>query len=327
MSITKGLIRSWSRLGQRATFFGVAMQELAKENDALMVLTADLAQLSNLTRFSEQFPEKFLNVGIAEQDMIGIASGLAMEGYNVYATTYASFLAVRDLEQVRQHIAHLNLNVKLIGTAAGVVAARSGIAHWASEDIAFMRALPNMMVMSASDGLQAYHIARYSSQHIGPMYIRLSGGPNCPAVYDENYVFNPERISFLRRGHDVALIGTGLMVHEAIQTADLLEQSGISCTVADMHTIKPIDYESLLEIFDTHVLVATMEEHNVVGGMGSAIAEYKATLTNTPPQLFFGFPDAFTDAGTPRYIWERFGLTAPQIAEKIMKKIRGQKDD
>jgi len=327
MSVTKGQIRSWSRMGQRATFFGVAMPELAKEDESLMVLTADLAQLSNLSRFAEQFPEQFLNVGIAEQDMVGIASGLAMEGYHVFATTYASFLAVRDLEQVRQHVAHLNLNVKLVGTAAGVVAARSGIAHWASEDIAFMRALPNMTVMSAADGLQAYYMALYSARYDGPMYIRLSGGPGCPIVYDESYVFEPGRISFLQRGSDVALIGTGLMVHEAMETAKLLEQSGISCTVADMHTIKPVDQHSLWEIFNGHRLIVTMEEHNVVGGMGSAVAEYKATLANTPPQMLIGFPDAFSDAGAPRYIWEHFGITAPQVAEKIVKRLRGSEHD
>lgn len=322
-AITKGQIRAWSRLGQRAVFFGVAMPELAREDESLMVLTADLAQLSNLNRFADQFPEQFLNVGIAEQNMIGIASGLAMEGYRVYATTYASFIAVRDLEHVRQHIAHLNLNVKLIGTAAGVVAARSGVAHWASEDIAFMRVLPNMMVMSAADGVEAWCMAQYSVEHDGPIYIRLSGGPGCPTVYDENYIFEPEKISVLRQGTDVALIGTGLMVHEALHAADLLAERGVSCTVANMHTIKPIDRETLHAIFRGHRLIATVEEHSVIGGMGSAVAEYKATLPDTPPQIFFGFTDAYTSAGASRYIWEKFGMTAPQIAERIIESLKG----
>ena len=321
MSVTKGQVRAWSRLGQRAAFFGVALPEIAGENKDLMVVTADLAQLSNLNRFADQFPEQFLNVGIAEQDMIGVASGLAMEGYQVYATTYASFLAVRDLEQIRQHIAHLKLNVKLIGTAAGVVAARSGIAHWASEDLAFIRALPNMTVLSAADGLQAYLMAQYSARHPGPMYIRLSGTPNCPIVYDENYVFEPGRIGVLQRGCDVALIGTGLMVHEALETAKLLEQAGVSCTVADMHTLKPVDREGLRNIFESHRLIVTMEEHSVVGGMGSAVAEYKSTLEHMPPQMFVGFPDAYTDVGTPGDIWESFRITAPQVAERVLKKL------
>lgn len=327
MNITKGLIRSWSRLGQRGTFFGVAMPEIAKEKENLMVVTADLAQLSNLSRFAEQFPDKFLNVGIAEQNMIGVSAGLAMEGYLVYATTYASFIAVRDLEHVRQHLSNLNLNVKLIGTAAGVVAARSGVAHWASEDVTFMRALPGMMVMSAADSLEAFEMALYSARHKGPMYIRLNGVPNCPMVYDESYEFEPEKISILQKGEDVALIGTGLMVHEAQETAKILADSGISCTVANMHTIKPIDKTTLKELFDSHKLIVTMEEHNIIGGMGSAVAEYKATLEHTPQQIFIGFPDSFTKAGTSLYIWEQFGITAPQVAERVKKAFRGIRHD
>lgn len=321
MNITKGQIRSWSRLGQRATFFSMAMPEIAKETDNLIVVTADLAQLSNLNRFAEQFPDKFLNVGIAEQNMIGVSAGLAMEGYLVYATTYASFIAVRDLEHVRQHLSNLNLNVKLIGTAAGVVAARSGVAHWASEDITFMRALPRMMVMSPADSLEAYHMAMFSAEYIGPMYIRINGIPMCPMVYDENYIFEPDKISVIQKGEDVALIGTGLMVYEAQETAKKLDEYGISCTVANMHTIKPIDKNGLKNLFDNHKLIVTMEEHNIVGGMGSAVAEYKATLDNTPRQIFIGFPDSFTKAGSTQYIWEHFGITAPQVAERIKQEL------
>ncbi len=324
MNMTKGQIRSWARLGQRATFFGMAMPEIATANSNVMVLTADLAQLSNLTRFAERFPDQFLNVGIAEQNMIGVASGLAMEGYRVYATTYASFIAVRDLEHVRQHLSNLKLNVKLVGTAAGVVAARSGVAHWASEDLAFMRALPNMTVMSAADSTEAYAIAKYSAEHSGPMYIRLSGVPNSPIVYDESYHFEPEKISILKKGSDVVLIATGLMVHEALETARILEERGVSCTVANMHTIKPIDKETLSELFASHKLIVSMEEHNIIGGMGSAIAEYKATLANTPRQMFIGFPDSFTEAGTTQYIWSKFGITAPQVAEKVISQMGGE---
>lgn len=318
MTITKAIVRSWARLGQRATFFGIAMPEIAKEKEDLMVLTADLAILSNLDRFAAQYPEKFLNVGIAEQNMIGVASGLAMEGDCVFATTYASFIAVRSLEHVRQHLSNLKLNVKLVGTAAGVIAARSGVAHWASEDISFMRVLPNMTVMSPADSVEAYHMAHYAARCEEPMYIRLSGGPNAPIVYDENYVFEPEKISVLKKGTEIALLGTGLMVAEAIKTAELLEEKGISCTVANVHTIKPLDYETLDDLFANHKLIVTMEEHNVLGGMGSAVAEYKAQKENMPKQVFIGIPDRFTDAGTVPYIWEKFGMTAPQVAEKVL---------
>ncbi|MBR6159357.1 MAG: transketolase [Lachnospiraceae bacterium] len=321
MNITKGLVRAWSRLGQRAAFFGVAMHEIARENDNLMVVTADLAQLSNLIKFKEQFPDKFLNVGIAEQNMIGVSAGLAMEGYNVYATTYASFIAVRDLEHVRQHLSNLGLSVKLIGTAAGVVAARSGVAHWASEDMTFMRVLPGMTVMSAADSLEAYQMAMYSVEHKGPLYIRLNGAPNCPIVYDENYKFEPEKISIVKEGSVAALISSGLMVYESLEAARILEENGISCTVANMHTIKPIDREGLKKLFDSHQLIVTVEEHSIIGGMGSAVAEYKATLDNTPRQVFIGFRDSFYKSGSQRYIWEEAGLTAEKIAEKVRSEI------
>ena len=324
MSLTKAKVRSFSRLGQRATFFGVAMPEIADQKDDMCVITADLAQLSNLTRFADEHPDKFLNVGIAEQNMIGIASGLAMEGTLVYATTYASFIAVRDLEHVRQHLSNLKLNVKLIGTAAGVVAARSGVAHWASEDVSFIRSLPNMVVMSAADSLEAYHMAFFSAEYEGPMYIRLNGVPNSPMVYDENYTFEPFKIDVIKEGRDVAIIGTGLMVNEALEASKLLEAEEISCTVANMHTVKPIDKETLEKLFRNHKMIATVEEHNVIGGIGSAVAEYKATLNNTPKQLFFGFPDSFTEAGTSQYIWEKFGITASQIAERIIKELRNE---
>ena len=322
MKITKGMVRSWSRLGQRATFFAIAMPEIAAENEDVYVLTADLAQLSNLNKFATAYPERFINTGIAEQNMVGIASGLAMEGNCVFATTYASFIAVRSLEHVRQHISHLKLNVKLIGTAAGVVAARSGVAHWATEDVSFMRALPNMRVICPSDCNQAYQVAHYVASTKEPVYIRLSGAPNCPMIYDENYVFDPERISIVREGDDVALLASGLIVHEALEAAKLLEEKGISCTVADVHTIKPLDTETLGRIMSSHRLVATAEEHNTIGGLGSTVAEFKAGLAASPRQIFIGMNDSFdVSAGSQRYIWEQFGITSEKIAERIEKEL------
>lgn len=318
MNITKASARSWARLGQRAAFFAIAMPEIVEEHENVRVMTADLAQLSNLDRLQKKYPEKLINVGIAEQNMVAMASGMAMEGYCVFATTYASFIATRSLEQARQHLSQFSLNVKLVGTAAGLVAARSGIAHWATEDIAFMRALPNMTVMSAADCVEAYCMAHYAASAPGPMYIRLNGVPGCPMIYDESYVFEPGKIRLLNRGTDVALLGTGLMVHEALEAAKLLEEQGISCSVADVHTIKPLDKEGLNDLFASHKLIVTLEEHNIIGGLGGAVAEYKATLDKTPRQIMVGIPDRFTtDTGSPRYIWEQFGMTAPQIAERV----------
>lgn len=319
-------IRALARLGQRGAFFAIAMPEIAQRKENLKLLTADLAILSAMDRYIKAAPEKFLNVGIAEQNMIGIAAGLAMEGDCVFATTYASFIAVRSLEHVRQHLSHLKCNVKLIGSSAGVVAAKSGVSHWATEDIAFTRVLPNLTVFSAADSLEAVKIANYAADNDGPMYIRLSGGLNCPIVYKEDYDFVPGKMIRLREGADIAIIATGLMVSESVKTAELLEQQGISCAVYNMHTIKPLDKEGLKDIFSRYKLIVTAEEHNVRGGMGSAVAEYKATFSNTPRQVFIGFQDCFTEAGSQRYVWKQAGITAEQSAQTIMEEWE-KKDD
>lgn len=321
MNVTSLNIRTWARLGQRGAFFGIAMPELAEEVSNLKLLTADVAILSGMDRFIQSHPEKFLNVGIAEQNMIGIAAGLAMDGDCVFATTYASFIAVRSLEHVRQHLAHLQCNVKIVGTAAGVVAAKSGVSHWATEDLAFTRALPNLTVFSAADSLEAVKMAEYAAKHDGPVYIRLSGGLNCPIVYKDDYDFVPGQLKQLRVGQKIAIIATGLMVNESLRAADILSEKGVEAAVYNMHTIKPIDQEGLNTIFAQYDLIVTVEEHNVVGGMGSAVAEYKATLVNMPRQVFIGFPDSFAEAGSQRFVWEQKGLTDTQIAQKILEEL------
>ena len=324
MKVTPVNIKAWARLGQRGAFFGVALPELAGSKDNLKLLTADVAILSGMDRFEKSYPEKFLNVGIAEQNMIGVAAGLAMDGYCVFATTYASFIAVRSLEQVRQHLAHLKCNVKVVGTAAGTVAAKSGVSHWATEDLAFTRTLPNLTVLSAADGLEAIKMAEYAAEVDVPVYIRLSGGLNCPVVYENDYNFRPGELVEIIKGEKIAVIATGLMVNEARKAAELLKEKGIDCAVYNMHTIKPIDKEGLDRIFADYNLIVTVEEHNVLGGMGSAVAEYKATKSVAPRQVFIGFQDTFTEAGSQRFVWSQAGLTDVQIADRILNEWEGQ---
>ena len=253
--------------------------------------------------------------------MIGVSAGLAMDGHCVFATTYSSFIAVRSLEHVRQHLAHMQCNVKIIGSAAGVAAAKSGISHWATEDIAFTRVLPNIEVYSAADSLEAIKLAEYAASVNKPMYIRLSGGLNCPIVYNDDYEFIPGKLVELKQGENAAIIATGLMVAESLKAAELLSEQGINCSVYNMHTIKPLDKEKLNELFRNNRLIVTVEEHNVIGGMGSAVAEYKATLKESPRQLFIGVQDTYTNAGSQRYVWEQLGITAEQIADSILKEI------
>lgn len=321
MKVSRANIKTWSRLGQRGSFFAIAMPEIAQYKDNLKIVTADLSLLSGLDRFITANPDKFLQVGIAEQNMIGIAAGLAMEGKTVFATTYASFIAVRSLEHVRQHLSHLQCNVKIVGSSAGVVAARSGVSHWATEDIAFTRVLPGMTVLSPADSLEAIKMAEYAANTEDPMYIRLSGGLNCPIVYAEDYEFKPGKMVTLREGKNVAILATGLMVAESLQAAELLSQKGIECTVINVNTIKPLDKEKLDEVFKEYSLLVTVEEHNILGGMGSAVAEYKATKTNTPKQVFIGFSDSYAKAGVQRYVWEQAGITSDCIANRIEQEL------
>ena len=317
MKVTVANIRMWSRLGQRGAIFGVALPEIAKDKENLKLLTADVATLAGMTGFQKKFPDKFLNVGIAEQNMIGIAAGLAMDGYCVFTSTYAAFIAVRSLEHIRQHLSHLKLNVKVVGFSAGTVMAKSGISHWATEDLAFMRALPNVEIFSPADALEAIKIAEYAASVDKPMYIRVSGGTNCPIVYEEDYNFQPGKIIPLVEGESIGIIATGIMVSESLKAAKILDENGISCSVYNMHTLKPIDKEGLKNIFSKHKLIVTVEEHNIIGGLGGAVAEFKATLENTPKQIFIGIPDQFSEAGSHNFVLSTLGLTAEKIATKI----------
>lgn len=325
MNITSANIRKWSMLGQRGSVFAVAFPELAGEYDNIKLVTADLSLLSGMDRFIQKYPDKFLNVGIAEQNMIGISAGLAMSGYNVFATTYASFIAVRSLEHVRQHLSYLGCNVKLIGSSAGVVAAKSGVSHWATEDIAFTRVLPNMQIFSPADSLEAIKIIEYAMKNDGPMYIRLSGGLNCPIVYKEDYDFVPGKLVTLKAGlaedrkTKVALIATGLMVSRTMDAVKKIEEEDatVAYSVYNMHTIKPLDKEGLDKIFDSYDVIVTIEEHNVLGGMGSAVAEYKATKEKTPRQVFIGFNDSFYPAGNQDFVLDEAGLSVDKIADRI----------
>lgn len=321
MEITSMNVKMWSRLGQRGTLFGVALPELARSCENLRVVTADLGLLSGLDRFKTANPDKYLNVGIAEQNMIGISAGLAKEGNCVFATTYATFITMRSFEQIRHNLGYLQYNVKIVGSSSGVVMGMSGNTHYTLEDIALMRAVPNMTVLCPADSVETVKMAETLVEMEGPAYLRLTGELNCPVVYEENYPFKIGKGIVLRQGSDVAVIAAGTMVSEVLKTAKHLDEDGISCTVVDMHTIKPLDKKLLQELFSSHRLIVTVEEHSTIGGLGSAVAEYKAGIPNSPGQIMIGLPDAFGKAGEYQYLLEQYGLTAAGIAQRIKEAI------
>lgn len=309
-------------MGQKGAASGIGMLEVVKRNPDVVAVVADSVAIASLDRFQKLYPDKIVNVGIAEQNMIGVAAGIASEsGKSVYAFTYSAFIIARALEQVRLNLAYHQFNVKLVGNSAGFAMEMLGVSHWAVEDIAFTRVLPNMTVLSAADSLQAIKMVIAADEIDTPVYIRLSGGQNIPVVYEQDFEYQIGKAIKLKEGKDIAIIATGLMVHESLLAAELLEKRGIHCSVIDMHTIKPLDEEILDDVFSTFELIVTVEEHNVIGGLGSAVAEYKGSRKNAPRQVFIGVKDQYLKLGTQRYIWQQYGLTAEQIANKIISEI------
>lgn len=313
-------IRTWSMLGQRGSVFTIALPKLAENDEKIIVLTADLGVLSGLERFKNTFPDRYLNMGIAEQNMIGVAYGLANEGNCVFATTYATFLTMRCFEQIRNNLGLLKGNVKLIGSSAGMAMETSGNCHHAIEDIALMRAIPNMTVLSPADGLEAIKILEAAYEIQGPVYIRLTGGLNCPIVYKEDFEYKIGRVNILEQGEGVALLATGTLVGEALKAAKLLKEVGIMPTVIDVHTIKPLP-QSLDLIFKEYEFIITAEEHSIIGGLGSAVAERMSSENYKCGLLRLGIRDEFPALGEYSYLLQMNALDAAGISSAVMEQM------
>ncbi len=321
MDVDRKILRTYSMLGEQGAFFSY-LAEYGVENDNLAVLAADLAQSSGLGKFMRDCPNQFYNIGIAEQNMTGIAAGLAKTGFQVFAATFANFITMRNLEQIRVNLGYMQLPVKLVGTRAGIINGTLGNSHFCFEDIALMRAIPNMIILSPADAFESIKAAQAAVTCSRPMYIRLTGKVNTPMVYREDYEFQLGKAVVLREGTDVAIFATGVLVANAIRAAKLLEEKGISAAVVNMHTIKPLDTDILNSYAGSVKLWVSLEEHNIVGGLGSAIAEYKATMKQSPPQIFLGLPDAYGKAGEYEWMLEQYGLTAEKICERIKEKMK-----
>lgn len=323
MAISPALIKAYAKMGQKGAAAGIGMMELAKKDPDMRVVVADSVAIASLDRFYANYPERVINAGIAEQNMVGLAAGISSEdGRAVYACTYAEFVVTRALEFVRQNLSYHQFNVKLVGNSAGFAMETLAVSHWATEDIAFIRALPNMTILSAADSLSAIKMVQAAHEIKGPVYVRLSGLLNCPIVYDKDYDLKIGKANVLRNGTDVTIIATGMMVRESLDAAELLSSEGVECRVVDMHTIKPIDTEALHAAFVQTRLVVSVEEHSIIGGLGGAIAEYISDKEYDTRLVRIGVNDYFGKLGDMRYCWEQHGLTAPQIADRILKEIK-----
>ena len=291
--------------------YGDALVELGANNKDLVVMDADLSKSTMTVGFSKAFPDRFFNMGIAEQNMYGVAAGMAASGKTVVASTFAMFATGRAFEIIRNSIGYPHLNVKICATHAGVTVGEDGASHQAIEDIALMRSIPGMTVLNPSDGVSAKKAVEAAVAMDGPVYVRL-GRAAVPFVYDEDMDFEIGKGLTVKEGGDVTIIATGIMVNEAIQAAEKLEAEGISARIVDIHTIKPIDEEIIIKAAKETKGIVTAEEHSVIGGLGSAVAE--VTAKNAPAKIkMIGIQDRFGQSGKPDQLMKEYGLTSDDI--------------
>lgn len=315
IQISKREAKLWSRLGARATY-GQAILEMARQRDDFYVMSADLCQSSGLFKFREEFPDRFINSGIAEQNLIGVAAGLAKDGTCIFASSFAPFVTMRACEQVRMNMGYMQLNIKTVGLGSGLIMAQLGNSHYGVEDGSVMRVIPGMTVVNPADGVEIMKTVEALCDYPHPAYLRLTGGPGLPIVHEGDIDFQIGKAINLREGKDIAIVACGTMVYYAKKAAELLSEKGIEASVIDMHTIKPIDKEAIDAELGKQLLV-TVEEASIVGGLGSAVAEYIAPKKLKPSQLMLGIKDTFPHAGTYQYLLESCSLTAEQIAADI----------
>ncbi|MDD2628076.1 MAG: transketolase family protein [Clostridia bacterium] len=297
--------------------YGETLIALGEEDNDIVVLDADLASATQTNMFKSKFPERHINVGIAEQDLVGTASGLALMGKKVYASTFAVFLAGRAYEQIRNTVAYNNLPVKLCATHAGLTVGEDGASHQMLEDIALMRVIPNMIVLSPADEIATNKIIRNIKDYNGPVYVRL-GRSDVPSIYTGNEEFKIGKSILHGDGRDAVVFATGYTVHIALEAMKELKQKKVNIKVVDIYSIKPLDKETIVDSARKAKKVITIEEHNVIGGMGSAICEVLSELL--PKKVArIGIEDKFGKSGKAKEVMERYKITKERIMEEVLK--------
>ena len=313
-------------MGINPSIWSVAFPEVIAQHAETIALTADLARYSGMMRTWGVHPDRFVNVGIAEQNMVGISAGLALCGQQVFMTTYAPFMTYRCADQLRHLVGNHNLDIKAIGTAAGLSAGLSGSALLAVSDIAFARSIPNMTVLSPADCTEAIKMVLAMAESHGPVYMRFCGAVNIPAVYKSDYEFKIGKAYELRAGERVLVAATGTtIVAEALKAAAAIEERmGFSPAVVNFPTIKPLDTDYLKEATGRFERIYTVEEHSVIGGFGAAVCEFAASHKGFPPVHILGIPDKVPSLGHRPYMLEQCGLMAAGIAESINQEVKGE---
>ena len=295
--------------------YGKALVELGAKKPELVVMDADLSKSTMTAEFGKTYPERFFNMGIAEQNLYGAAAGLALSGKVVCASTFAMFATGRAFEIIRNSIGYTKANVKICATHAGITVGEDGASHQTFEDIALMRTIPGMTVINPSDGVSAKKLLEQAVEMYGPCYVRL-GRAAVPVFYDESADITLGRANTIREGKDVTVIATGIMVNEAFIAAEKLAEEGIDVRVIDIHTIKPIDSDAIIKAAEETKAIVTAEEHSIVGGLGSAVSE--VVVKSAPVRMaMVGQQDTYGESGKPDQLKEKYGMTSADIINAV----------
>lgn len=300
--------------------YGKTLLKLGETNDNVVVLDADLSKSTKTNDFSKAFPNRFFNMGIAEQNLIGAACGFATAGKIPFASTFAMFATGRAFEVIRNSVCYPKLNVKICATHAGITVGEDGASHESIEDISIMRSIPNMTVVVPADEIETEKVILEAAKYNGPMYVRL-GRSAVPTLFGEDYKFEIGKGTVLRDGNDATIIACGMMVNEAIIAHEELKAEGINVRVINMSTIKPIDRELIVKAAKETKAIVTAEEHSIIGGLGSAVSE---VVSEECPVIVkkVGVKDVFGESGTPAELLEKYGLTAKHIAESVREALK-----
>ena len=293
--------------------------ELGAENADIIVLDADLSESTRTCEFAKEFPKRFFNMGIAEQNMLGTAAGLALSGKIPFVSTFAVFASMRSSEQVRTSIAYPRLNVKIVVTHSGLSIGTAGATHFCEEDLAIMRAIPNMAVIAPADFIETKAAVRAAARYDGPVYIRLGRG-DIPDIYKQ-VDFEIGKGITANEGSDITLVATGVLVHRAMEIAKKLSGDGISARVIDMHTVKPLDKNILVKAARETKGIITLEDHNILGGLGSAVAE---VISEEAPGVVvkrLGIPDVFGGVAPAEALWEKYGMSVEVVSSLAVKMV------
>ena len=320
MEINEKNIKLWSSIGPRATF-GLSMLDLIKKYNDLMILTCDVSTSAGLDRFRKQYPDNYLDLGIAEQNLIGVAAGLASENFKVITTTFAPFQAIRCCEQIKVNLGYMKEKITMVGLASGLVLGNLGFTHCCIEDVGILRSIPNLKIISPSDSLETIKAIEASLNDQSSCYIRLTGGSNNPIINKKDYDFKIGKSILLTEGKDILIISAGSILNECIEVAETLKNENLSTTIINMHTIKPIDEEAIIKHAKNKKLIVTIEEHNIIGGLGSAVAETISKDNKISKLLRLGIQDSYSKSGSYNYLKKINRLVPEKIIEDIKKNL------